>query len=198
MRTPPPASAAFASAKTLLVRDRGEFLRRGDHRLCVRLELDADGRVTRLRQLFGVDDVDVSFDEHLGKLALVLLSVSLAGVRTFDHHARVVDGKAIDDIRVAGGNGPIGARHHFGLGEAPFSRQTTMNLGRLQMFLARRRGDANQLEELIPSRFGGLIRALILEQRQDLRIGGDLLGGSDNRGRNRCWRASRRGWGGLL
>ena len=97
MRTPPPASASFAFAKILLavaylsfsidpalrverqlVGDRGQLLRRCDHRLCVRLELDADGWVTRLRQFFGVDDVDVPFDEHLGELALVVLRVSAA------------------------------------------------------------------------------------------------------------------------
>ena len=62
-----------------------------------------------------------------------------------------------------------------------------MNLGRLQILLARRRGDANEFEELIPSRLGGRIRALVLEQGQDLRIVGDLLRRGDDGRRNRRW-----------
>src|SRR5688572_31541284 len=73
-----------------------------------------------------------------------------------------------------------------------------MNLGRLQMFLARRRGDANEFQELVPSCLGGRIGALILDQGEDLRIVGDLLRGSDNRWRNRGWSARLRGRGGLL
>ena len=145
--------------------------------------------VTRLRQFFGVDDVDVTFDEHLGELALVLLRVSAARIRPLDHDAGVVDRQAVDDIGIAAGEDPIGARHHFGRRESPFVDQPSMNLGRLQEFVARRRGDANEFEELIPPCFGGRIRALILDQRHDLRIVGDLLRGSDHRCRNRCWRA---------
>ena len=181
-----------------LVGDRGQLLRRCDHRLCVRLELDADGWVTRLRQFFGVDDVDVPFDEHLGELALVVLRVSATRVRALDHHARVVDRQAIDDVGVGAGDDPIGARHHFRRRESPFVHQPAMNLGRLQMLLARRRGDANEFQELIPSCLGRRIGALILEQCQDLRIVGDLLRGSDDWCRNRGWGPCRRGRGGLL
>jgi len=143
--------------------------------------------VTRLRQFFGVDDVDVPFDEHLGKLALVMLSVSAARVRTLDHHARVVDRQAIDDVRIAGVDHPIGARHDLGPRESPLLNKPAMDLCRLQMLLARRRGDANQLEELIPSCFGGRVGALVPDQRQDLWIVGNLLGRCDHRRGNCRW-----------
>ncbi len=145
------------------VGDRGQLLRRGDHRLCVRLELDVDGWVTRLRQFFGIDDVDVSFDEDLGKLAVVLLRVGATRIRPLDHHAGVVDRQAVDDIGIGAGEDPIGARHYFRRSESPFVDQPSMDLGRLQELLARRRGDANQFQELIPSSLGGRIRALLLE-----------------------------------
>jgi hypothetical protein len=138
-----------------------------------------------MRMVLGIDDVDMAFDEHLRKLALVVLRVGAARVRTLDHDARVVDRQAIHDVGVACGNDAVGARHHFVRREAQLVHEPAVDVSRLQMFLARRRGDAHQLQELMPARLGGGIRTLVLDERQDLRIGGDFLRGRDHRRRDR-------------
>ena len=86
----------------------------------------------------------------------------------------------------------VGARHHLVWSESPLVHEPAMDLGRFQMFLARWRGDAHQFQKLIPARLGGRVGALVLDERRDLRIGGDLLRGRNHRRRNRCWRAAPR------
>ena len=135
-----------------------------------------------------------------------LLGVTASSVLTPEAAAQMAIGAArlmraevaVSTTGVAGGDDPVRARHHFLWRESPLVHEPAMNLGRLQMFGTRRRWDTNQFQELIPSCLGGRIRALLLDECQDLRIVGDLLRGRDNGCRNRCGRASRRGRGCLL